>query len=560
MGALVPAWRCAQADSLPDTWLHCAPVLWSKAGMSALRVLLRLALPGVLVLGLVACSGDESSSRPPGTPDSALGMPAEPALSGEPAQAGEPAQPVDPAQALQPAEPTESYARVPEDCSVAQQQRWLLAWMRDWYFWADAIPAQFRFPVLAGSSDTSSMLASFEALRFRGDDRQAADRWSYVRSTQQTNLYFDEGYAVGYGIAVGGQDSDPLPLRIRWVEPLSPASTAGLARGDIVESMQGRSAESWKQARDFSPLVASEAGDELVLEVRRGQTLRRVVLRAERYPVTSVLAPSEGAGWTSANGNRAAYVFFKDFIDSARQPLAALLLAAQQNQVKDLVLDLRYNGGGLVGFTTQVASSLVGERLQGEVFARLVYNARHAQDNVAERFADPGPLPALQLERLVVLSGPRTCSASELLINGIRERHPGLRVSLIGERTCGKPYGFHPRPACGLTYHAVNFITLNARGEANHVTGLQPDCQVRDEYQNPLGSAEEAMLAAARQWLDQGTCLAPPLTIGAAAVREAGGPSSQQDLAEGSAAAPKARPANLVDDGEGMRGLRSPPR
>ena len=386
--------------------------------------------------------------------------------------------------------------------------------MRDWYLWADSIPAQFQFPPAAGSSDTGAMLAGFEALRFRGNQQLPADRWSYVSDTESTRRYFDEGYALGYGLAVAGQDADPLPLRIRWVDPASPAATAGLLRGDVIETIQGRSAQSWKEARDFSPLVASRVGDELVLEVRGDAQLRRVVLQAVSYPITSVLSPREQEGWTSANGNRANYVFFKDFIDSAEQPLAAALLAAQQNQAKDLVLDLRYNGGGLVDFTAKVASSLAGPRLQGEVFTRLVYNNRHPEAEFIGRFADPQPLPALNLERLVLLSGARTCSASEMLLNGLKERHPGLEVRIIGERSCGKPYGFNPRSSCGLTYNAVNFMTVNARGEPSDASGMRPDCFVRDQYQDPLGSEREALFAAARQWLDRGSCPSAPLALG----------------------------------------------
>lgn len=437
------------------------------------------------------------------------------------------------------------------DCSVGLQQAGLLGWMRDWYFWSGAIPESFRFPestTAPGVPDVGAMLASFEALRFRGNDKAPADRWSYVSDTARTNLYFDEGYALGYGVSVAGQDNDPLPLRIRWIEPLSPAATEGLARGDVVETMQGRSAKSWKEARDFSPLVANQAGDELVLEVRRGASLRRVVLRADLYPITSVLDFKADALWSSANGNRAGYVFLKDFIDTARQPLALVLQELQRAQVKDLVLDLRYNGGGRVDFTRQVASAMVGQRLYGEVFTRLVYNERQPEAEFAYLFADPHPLASLGLERLVVLTGPRTCSASELLINGLKARTPSLSVGVVGERSCGKPYGFIPRASCGLTYNAVNFTTLNARGEANYANGMLPDCQVRDQYQDPLGSTEEALLSAARQWLDQGSCPAAPPVLGPSVLR--GSPTSEGR--ESPAAPAFARP---VQDGDIPRGL-----
>jgi len=446
-----------------------------------------------------------------------------------------------------------------DDCSRELQQAGLLGWMRDWYFWSSAIPESFRFPettIAPGVSDIEAMLAGFEALRFRGNDKAPADRWSYVSDTARTSLYFDEGSTLGFGVSVAGQNDDPLPLRIRWIEPLSPAARQGLARGDVVETLQGRSAQSWKEARDFSPLVANQAGDELVLEVRRGEVLQRVVLRAELYPITSVLDFNADMLWSSANGNRAGYVFLKDFIDSARQPLASVLRELQQAQVKDLVLDLRYNGGGRVDFTRQVASAIAGERLYGEVFTRLVYNDRHPEAEAAYLFADSHPLAPLGLERLVVLTGPRTCSASELLINGLKARVPSLSVGVLGEKSCGKPYGFNPRQACGLTYNAVNFTTLNARGEANYANGMLPDCQARDQYQDPLGSTKEALLSAARQWLDQGSCPAPLPVLGPSVLR-----ADPDANARGSSAARAYK--LLVADGDvpsGLVGGASAPR
>jgi C-terminal processing protease CtpA/Prc len=436
-------------------------------------------------------------------------------------------------------------------CAIELQQAGLLGWMRDWYFWSSAIPESFRFPesvVTPGVSNVGVMLAGFEALRFRGDDKSPADRWSYVGDTARTSLYFDEGATLGYGVSVAGQDSDPLPLRIRWIEPSSPAARQGLGRGDVVETIQGRSAQSWKEARDFSPLVANQAGDELVLEVRRGELLQRVVLRAEVYPITSVLDFNADTLWSSANGNRAGYVFLKDFIDSARQPLASVLRELQQAKVKDLVLDLRYNGGGRVDFTRQVASAMVGERLYGEVFTRLVFNNRHPEAEATYLFADSYPLAPLGLERLVVLTGPRTCSASELLINGLKARVPSLSVNVIGEKSCGKPYGFIPRAACGLTYNAVNFTTLNARGEANYANGMLPDCQVRDQYQDQLGSRKEALLSAARQWLDQGACSVALPGVGPSVLRTDPGSQGKES--------PAVRPfTRLVADGDAPTGL-----
>jgi hypothetical protein len=70
-------------------------------------------------------------------------------------------------------------------------------------------------------------------------------------------------------------------------------------------------------------------------------------------------------------------------------------------------------------------------------------------------YAFSTPAPALGLPRVIVLMGPRTCSASEQVINGLRGA--GVEVVAVGDTTCGKPVGFLPTNACGQTYSVVNF-------------------------------------------------------------------------------------------------------
>ncbi|NCW18808.1 MAG: peptidase S41, partial [Betaproteobacteria bacterium] len=167
------------------------------------------------------------------------------------------------------------------------------------------------------------------------------------------------------------------------------------------------------------------------------------------------------------------------------------------------------HGGGRLDLATRLASSFAPQSLRGEVFAELVYNDKHAGAIQVERFGDPAPLPKLELDRLVVLTGPRTCSASEVLINGLKSRSASLQVVSVGGKTCGKPFGFHPADACGLQYHAVNFMVRNARGQASELDGMTPDCVAGDDYQTPLGRAGDPLVESARYWLSYGRCPTP---------------------------------------------------
>ena len=86
---------------------------------------------------------------------------------------------------------------------------------------------------------------------------------------------------------------------------------------------------------------------------------------------------------------------------------------------------------------------------------------------------------AMGLSRVYVLTGPRTCSSSEQLINGLR---PFVNVITIGDTTCGKPVGFLPQAdGCGTVVNAVNFEAVNAVNEGRYFDGFDASCPVADD-------------------------------------------------------------------------------
>jgi hypothetical protein len=125
------------------------------------------------------------------------------------------------------------------------------------------------------------------------------------------------------------------------------------------------------------------------------------------------------------------------------------------------------------------------------------------------------PLPTLDLQRVFVLAGRGTCSASEAIINGLRG--VGVEVILIGEQTCGKPYGFYDTPNCGTTYFTIQFKGVNDKGFGEYSDGFVPNeyddtyalvkgCEVSDDFSHALGDAGERRLAAALNYVDSGSC------------------------------------------------------
>jgi hypothetical protein len=116
-------------------------------------------------------------------------------------------------------------------------------------------------------------------------------------------------------------------------------------------------------------------------------------------------------------------------------------------------------------------------------------------------------LPTLNLDRVYIIAGPGTCSASESIINSLRG--VSLQVYLIGSTTCGKPYGFYPMDNCGTTYFSIQFRGENAANFGDYSDGFSPanqtgtvgvsvaGCSVADDFSHDLGEADEGRIAAA---------------------------------------------------------------
>lgn len=374
-------------------------------------------------------------------------------------------------------------------CDVGAQKTWLRGYMQDWYLWAGSSPN----PDPAGYA---TLQAYFDALRFPGAGAVPYDRWSYFQDSASYRQFFAEGRTMGYGLFVNGIEQQ-LPLRVRMTEPQSPAAAAGLQRGDIIVSANGRSAAALVAANDFAVFSPAAEGERLTLVIERAGAQSTVEIAAATYTLTPV--PTARV-LTLPGGAVAGYVVLKDFITQAEAPLAAALADFRAAGATELIVDLRYNGGGRISTANAFASQIAGALHAGSLFTELRYNAAHAASN--SRFTlSVAPAPAFG--RVVVLTGPRTCSASELLVNGLR---PYAQVVTIGGTSCGKPFGFSPVESCATTFSAVNFQAYNAAGQGDYYDGIAPTCAASDTFSGALGDPAESLTAAAAAYLAGGSC------------------------------------------------------
>lgn len=375
-----------------------------------------------------------------------------------------------------------------DGCATAEQKKFLLEYMQNAYLWSDLAPQP-------APDSYSSVEQYFPALLFTGSPSLPADRWSYLSDSVQYNQFFQDGQTLGYGLFVNGLEAQ-LPLRIRYIEPQSPAARAGLQRGDAIVAINGVSAAALLASGNFEVLVADKEGESVLLTIESASGVRTLTVVAATYELQPVAANTT---FTERNGRKVGYVSLKDFIAQAEAPLEEAIGQMRSAGATDIIVDLRYNGGGRISTANRLASLIAGNAHDGKVFVRLAHNTKVRYLDTEYTLAANAP----GFSRVVILTGSRTCSASELLVNGLK---PYMEVVTLGSQTCGKPFGFRPVESCGKTISAVNFESFNAKGDGRYYQGLPSECSVKDDFVGPLGVSQEKLTAAALERLDTGLC------------------------------------------------------
>jgi C-terminal processing protease CtpA/Prc len=376
-----------------------------------------------------------------------------------------------------------------QDCSISGQNQTVLATLRDWYYWYQQIPA-------LSASSYASPEALLDAARYRPLDTS----FSYISSAASSTAYYGESQYLGFGFSM--KFATGYELRVIDVFPGSPAAEAGFDRGTEIRTLNGRSIQTVYESGEWNTIWG---GEEPGYALDVGFTTREGSVQTARLEKRVVTIPTVPyINIYDVGPRKAGYVVFKNFVEPSYAALDLAFATVQASGATELILDLRYNGGGLVAVAQHLAGLIGGDRTSGEVFAQYVHNSKQSARNSAIRF--PRPAAAMSLSRLIVITTKGSASASELLINALR---PFLPVVVIGENTYGKPVGQYGFRFCDKMLWPVSFSIQNARGEGDYFGGFSPDCAAADDFTKPFGDPEEASLRAALGFAATGTCPAP---------------------------------------------------
>ena len=410
--------------------------------------------------------------------------------------------------------------------SLATETAFLRSWIDETYLWYQDVRVLPATTLDATAYTTT--LAYFKALKtpLVTATGKPKDQFHFTYDTPSWVALATSGNSFGYGFQIALINAKPTPANpnriaiVAYLEPgATPASGSGIARGASILTVDGVDlAQGTDVATLNAGLFPSSPGTHTFV-IRDANTAgsHSVTLTATTItetPVQSVMklpAPNASVG----------YMLFNDHIATAESELVAAVNQLKSLGVTDLVLDLRYNGGGYLDIAAELAYMIAGPtNTNGKVFERLSFNNRNPFPASTTSFLSTSQgfspallpsgqaLPHLDLNRVFVLTSGDTCSASEAIVNGLRGA--GVTVHLIGATTCGKPYGFYPRDNCNTTYFAIQFQGVNNIGFGDYADGFIPTCAVADDFTRALGDPLENQLEVALAFRNNGGTCVPP--------------------------------------------------
>lgn len=389
---------------------------------------------------------------------------------------------------------------------------WILANMRDAYYWNTKIPAN-PDTTLTPDKFFGSILYKYDKTTNPLGDRFSAIRES---SAELTALLNGQTTTIGmeFDLLLRAQGSTDVVGVVLYVLPGSPADKAGFKRNDIFYSVNGTALTTTNYTIAYGDGTLAFG-----LATAQNGALTNTTTTRSVTPVVFQENPVFKDSVYTVGDRKIGYLLYNQFVPGPNgskvrtydDQVTAVFGKFKAQGVNELVLDLRYNGGGDVQSSANLASLIVkGVNGQAKVpYTRTEWNAtltpylqqKYGTDFFYYYFNNSANNIGSQLSRAYVLTTDRTASASELIINGLR---PFMTVNTVGSTSAGKNVGSititddnNPKNLWGL--QPIVFRSYNKNNESDYWTGFTPTVAVDEPYGAlyPLGDTRDALLAGA---------------------------------------------------------------
>jgi len=385
----------------------------------------------------------------------------------------------------------------PAACSIDGQKTYVLDALYYWYLWNDLLPANINIADYATPEELVTQVTQTYGPQRPGGG--PLDRFSSVGSLEADQQFFGEGKYEGFGFSWRVENNE---MRFTRVFADSPANTVGgFSRGQTVVRIDGRT---------IADILANEGinaalnFDTVEFEIQNLDASTFTVSVTTDIvtidPVPQYRIIDMGPGEPPVG-----YMEFATFISTADPVFNTVFADFIAAGVEDVIIDMRYNGGGLVSTANLLANHLGGFANDGQIFSNTEFNAdRAAAENSIDYFANRAN--AIDINRLIVVaSSDRTASASELVINGLDPFVNG-GVYIVGDNTFGKPVGQVGLEFCDKILRPTSFKKSNAAGFGDYFDGLPVDCPAPDDLNFATGADNDPNMVAALSFVTGAGC------------------------------------------------------
>lgn len=404
-------------------------------------------------------------------------------------------------------------------CTLSARKQWVLGQLNEWYLFPDLLASTID---PAGYNNLDDYVDALVApARAQSRDRY----FTYVTSIKEEDAYYSQGSSAGFGFRLGYTSSGRLYVTESYEG--APALAAGIDRGTeiigIGTSTSNVQTVSSLYASGGIDAVSNAMGDSTpgttrVLQIRQLDSTVSTVSVTKRDFTLAPVSSRYGAKIIEDGGRKVGYVNLRTFVVTADQQLRDAFATFKAQGVTEVIVDLRYNGGGLVS-VAEGLSDLLNAQRAGQVLSYTTFRASKASENETTNFSS---LPqAIAATKVAFIGTGNTASASELVINA-QKPYLGANSALIGSNTYGKPVGqiALDYAACDDRLRAVAFRTENSAREGDYYTGLATrlpaTCQANDDIGYQLGDPREASIKVALDFLAGRSCTPIQTSSGAA--------------------------------------------
>ncbi|WP_428028379.1 S41 family peptidase [Altererythrobacter sp.] len=399
----------------------------------------------------------------------------------------------------------------PAQCSLADRQDWTLSVMNEWYLFPDLLDTGVN------PSDHDTVQDYIDALVKPARDQNKDRFFTYITSIEEENALINSGSSAGFGVRLG---YDSVNNRVFVIEAFedAPGLDAGLDRGTELLSI-GTSSTNLQTVSSLmasggpqaviDALGPSDPGVTRVIQFRTagGVTSEQSIAKAD-YALDPI-SDRYGVKIFDDGGKKVGYLNLRTFIVSgASSQLRDAFQQFKDQGVTELIIDLRYNGGGLVS-VAETLGDLLGADKVGQVFSHTVLRDSKSSENSTELFESESS--AIAPTKIAFIGRGGTASASELVANSMIP-YLGANTALIGTNTYGKPvgqYGFD-RDACDDRLRVIAFKTTNRDDQGEYFDGLASvfpnTCSAGDDIFTQFGDVNESSIKVALDFLAGRSC------------------------------------------------------